>query len=91
MKLTQKMHPNRALGAFTLGIYVKVDFIKRCERIGVIVHKKKYFIIFVPVLIIGLLLIYYLPANELTYLMLIPLIAWFIYYAWIYIEKRLKT
>ena len=54
-------------------------------------HKKKYFVIFVPVLIIGVFLIYYLPANERPYLMLIPLIAWIAYYAWIYIEGRMKN
>lgn len=34
------MFPNIALGMFLLGIYIKVDFIKRCEGIGVIVLKK---------------------------------------------------
>lgn len=54
-------------------------------------HKNKYFILVIPVMIIGIFLIYYLPANQRFYVLLIPVIFWVIFYVWIYIEKRAKN
>lgn len=54
-------------------------------------HKNKYFILVIPVMIIGIFLIYYLPANQRSYVLLIPVIFWIIFYVWIYIEKRGKN
>lgn len=51
-------------------------------------HKKKYFILMPPALIIGIFLIYYFPVSQKPYLFLIPLVFWIIYYTWIYFEKR---
>ena len=52
--------------------------------------KKKYFIVMPPGIIIGIFLLFYLPERDRTYVGLIPIIFWIIYYSWIYIEKRKK-
>jgi hypothetical protein len=41
-------------------------------------------------LLIGIFLVYYIPANQRTYVLLVPIIFWIVYYSWIYIEKRLS-
>jgi hypothetical protein len=51
--------------------------------------KTKYFFLLVPMLLIGIFLVYYLPVSQRTYVLLVPIIFWIIYYTWIYIEKRL--
>ena len=54
------------------------------------VHKKKYFILMPPMLIIGLLLFYFLPANQRPNVFLVPIVFWLIYYTWIFIERKQK-
>ncbi|WP_262174695.1 SoxR reducing system RseC family protein [Saccharococcus sp. Marseille-Q5394] len=51
-------------------------------------HKKKYFILLPPALIIGIILLYYLPTEDRAYVFLAPIAFWIIYYSWIYVEKR---
>lgn len=51
-------------------------------------HIKKYLILMPPMLIIGLILLYYLPVTERHIVFLVPIIFLLIYYAWIYIERR---
>lgn len=52
------------------------------------VHKKKYFILFTPLLIIGIFLLFILPAEQRLYVYMLPPIFWLIYYAWIFIERK---
>ena len=60
------------------------------KREGKNVHKKKYFILMPPMLIIGLILFYFLPANQRSYVFLAPITLWLIYYTWIFIERKQK-
>lgn len=53
-------------------------------------HWKKYFILSLPVIVIGILLFYFLPANQRPYILLVPMAFWLIYYTWIYIERKQK-
>ncbi|MEC0093413.1 hypothetical protein [Paenibacillus macquariensis] len=54
------------------------------------VDKKKYFILMPPMLIIGLYLFYFLPANKRPYVFLVPIVFWLIYYTWLFIERIQK-
>ncbi|MDF9842069.1 hypothetical protein M2105_003103 [Paenibacillus sp. PastF-1] len=52
------------------------------------VHKKKYFTLLPPFLILGIILAYNLPYNKRSYALLLTTLAfWITYYTWIYIEK----
>lgn len=48
--------------------------------------KKKYFFMILPILIIGLLLLFYLPEGQRPYAYLIPIVCGVIYYIWIWQE-----
>ena len=50
--------------------------------------KKYYFFVMPPMLIMGLFLLFYLPASQRPYVFLIPIIFWLIYYVWVFIEKK---
>ena len=51
-------------------------------------HKKKYFILLPPAVLVGIVLLYNLPTADRAYVFLAPLAFWIMYYGWIYIEKR---
>ncbi|WLV24578.1 hypothetical protein QR721_13185 [Aciduricibacillus chroicocephali] len=51
-------------------------------------HTKKYLILLVPTVLIGLVLLFFLPESQRSYVLFVPLIFWIVYYAWIYVEKR---
>ncbi|WP_342435756.1 hypothetical protein NSS79_19275 [Paenibacillus sp. FSL L8-0436] len=52
-------------------------------------HKKKYFTLFPPFLILGIILAYTLPNDTKSYALLamLAIAFWITYYVWIYIEK----
>jgi hypothetical protein len=54
------------------------------------VQKQKYFILLPPALLLGIFLLYYLPAGDRSYVFLVPIVFWIIYYSWIYVEKKKK-
>jgi hypothetical protein len=56
-----------------------------------IVHKKKYFILMPPMLIIGIFLLYFFPANQRPYVLTIPIVFWIFYYIWINFERKQKA
>ncbi len=51
-------------------------------------HWKKYFILLLPTIIIGLFLFNFLPAIQRPYILIVPMVFWLIYYFWIYIERK---
>ena len=53
-------------------------------------HWKKYAILTPPFLIIGVLLILYLPPSQKHYGMLFSLVFWVAYYTWIAMEEKRK-
>jgi hypothetical protein len=53
-------------------------------------HRKKYWILLPPFLILGILLIIYLPATQTVWAISVPIGFWAAYYGWIYMEKKLK-
>ncbi|OAB43316.1 hypothetical protein PBAT_18595 [Paenibacillus antarcticus] len=57
---------------------------------GMNVDKKKYFILMPPMLLLGIFLFYFLPANQRSYVFLAPIVLWLIYYTWIFIEIKHK-
>lgn len=54
-------------------------------------HRKKYAILFIPGIIIFIISIFILPADKIFLTVIVPLICWVIYYAWVYIEKKFKA
>lgn len=48
---------------------------------------KKYAILVPTFLLIGALLLFYLPLSQLQYVMLVPLLFWILYHLWTYKEK----
>ncbi|MCZ1269129.1 hypothetical protein EIH79_30885 [Paenibacillus tundrae] len=52
------------------------------------IDKKKYFILMPPMLIIGLLIMYFLPVNQRAYVFLVPIVFWLIYYIWVFVERK---
>lgn len=53
-------------------------------------HWKKYAILLPPFILIGLLLVFYLPLGQKHYALLGALVFWAFYYTWVYIEKKRK-
>ncbi|AIQ51042.1 hypothetical protein D3C75_300690 [compost metagenome] len=51
-------------------------------------HKKKYFILLPPFLILTIILAATLPYEKRYYTFLAILAFWITYYSWIYIEKK---
>ncbi len=49
---------------------------------------KKYWILMPPFLLIGLLLVIYLPQNLKPLAILTALVFWCVYYIWTYIERN---
>ncbi|MBU8791196.1 hypothetical protein KM885_10405 [Oceanobacillus caeni] len=45
--------------------------------------KKKYCLLMLPLFLIGLFLLFYLPANQRSYVYLIQIVIGIIYYVWI--------
>ena len=54
-------------------------------------HRKKYFTLLPPALLLGIVTFYYLPADAKNYTLVVPLLFWVAYYGWIYIEKKSKV
>jgi len=52
--------------------------------------KKKYNILLPPFLIIGILVIYFLPVEQMYMALFVPLLFWVSYYSWVEVEKRKK-
>jgi len=54
-------------------------------------HKKKYFTLSPPFLILGIILAFTLPYDKRSYALLATMMAfWITYYVWIYIEKLIQ-
>lgn len=53
--------------------------------------KKKYFILFPPFLILGIVLIIILPDHRTFYAFLAILGFWITYYCWIFLEKKKRN
>nr|WP_304217145.1 hypothetical protein [Fredinandcohnia onubensis] len=51
-------------------------------------HWKKYAILLPPFVLIGLLLLFYLPTGQKHFAILIALVFWTFYYTWVYIDKK---
>lgn len=51
-------------------------------------HWGKYAILTPPFLLIGTLLAIYLPMGQKHYAILVALVFWAFYYAWVYVEKK---
>lgn len=51
---------------------------------------KKYIILLVPYLLLGVILFIYLPDTQRPYVFAVPLIFWITYYTWVWIDKKLK-
>ncbi|MFD1779079.1 hypothetical protein ACFSFW_10410 [Fredinandcohnia salidurans] len=51
-------------------------------------HWKKYAILLPPFVLIGFLLLFYLPTGQKHFAILIALVFWTFYYAWVYIDKK---
>ncbi|MGE8205654.1 hypothetical protein ACQKP0_13945 [Heyndrickxia sp. NPDC080065] len=51
-------------------------------------HKKKYLLLIPPALVIYIVLILTVSAEKRPYIIFIPIVAWCLYYIWIYIEKK---
>lgn len=51
-------------------------------------QQKKYFILLPPFVIFGLILLFALPKQHLTYVFVAPIIFWIVYYSWIVVEKK---
>jgi hypothetical protein len=69
-----------------IGILCKIERV-RSENC---MHRKKYWLLLPPFLIVGILLIIYLPDNQNFWALCVPLGFWAVYYGWIYMEKKLK-
>jgi len=52
------------------------------------VHKRKFFILLTPTIIIGIFLIYYLPRDQKYLALIVPIIFRMIYYTWILIDRK---
>jgi uncharacterized membrane protein YfcA len=53
-------------------------------------HWKKYAILLPPFVLIGLLLLNYLPTGQKHYAILVALVFWVFYYVWVYIDRKRK-
>lgn len=51
-------------------------------------HKKKYFILLIPSILVFAFLLYYLPNDDKQYSIIVPLVFWVVYYVWLGIEKK---
>ncbi|MDH6370434.1 hypothetical protein M2444_002214 [Paenibacillus sp. PastF-3] len=54
-------------------------------------HWKKYFILLLPTILIGLFLFYILPAIQRPYVLIVPMVFWLIYYSWTYFKRKQKN
>lgn len=48
---------------------------------------KKYFILLIPTLVIGLLLLFYLPVSQRFYALIVPMVFWVIYHIWCLVDR----
>ncbi|GGF77403.1 hypothetical protein GCM10010912_23110 [Paenibacillus albidus] len=54
-------------------------------------HKKKYFTLLPPFLVLGIILAYNLPYDKRSFALLLTVLAfWITYYIWIHIEKLMQ-
>ncbi|MET3699395.1 hypothetical protein SAMN05877753_11136 [Bacillus oleivorans] len=51
---------------------------------------KKYFILLPPFVIVGLIILFILPEGSYHLALIVPILFWLVYYAWIYIENGKK-
>lgn len=51
-------------------------------------HKKKYFTLLPPFLILAIILTFTLPDDKKSFAILAMITFWITYYVWIYIEKQ---
>lgn len=54
-------------------------------------HKKKYFILLIPAILVFAFLLYYLPTGSKQYSIIVPLVFWIVYYIWVGIEKKTSS
>ncbi|MCR8656883.1 hypothetical protein [Paenibacillus endoradicis] len=54
-------------------------------------HKKKYFTLLPPFLILTIILAYTLPSDKKTYAFLAVIAFWITYFGWIYIKKKKRN
>ncbi|WP_339245238.1 hypothetical protein [Paenibacillus sp. FSL F4-0243] len=56
-------------------------------------HKKKYFTLIPPFLILAIIMAYTLPNETKSYVLfaMLPIAFWITYYVWIYIEKQKRN
>ncbi|RED36577.1 hypothetical protein C7820_3349 [Paenibacillus sp. VMFN-D1] len=53
-------------------------------------HKKKYFTLLPPFLLLAIILAFTLPEDKKSLALLAMIAFWITYYVWIYIEKRIQ-
>jgi phosphotransferase system glucose/maltose/N-acetylglucosamine-specific IIC component len=51
-------------------------------------HKKKYFTLLPPFLMLAIVLAFTLPSDKKIYALLAVFVFWITYYTWIYVEKK---
>ncbi|GIO36904.1 hypothetical protein J41TS12_17650 [Paenibacillus antibioticophila] len=54
-------------------------------------HKKKYFTLLPPFLLLTIILAFTLPSEKRFYAFFAIIAFWISYYAWIYIERKRKN
>lgn len=52
------------------------------------VSKKKYLILMLSTLVIGILLLFFLPEEQKLYVFFLPIFMWIVYSILIYIEQK---
>lgn len=53
-------------------------------------HKKKYFTLLPPFLLLAIILAFTLPDDKKSFALLAMIAFWITYYVWIYIEKLIE-
>jgi len=53
-------------------------------------HKKKYFTLLPPFLLLAIILAFTLPDDKKSFALLAMIAFWITYYVWIYIEKLIQ-
>ncbi|SFL86317.1 hypothetical protein SAMN04487943_104375 [Gracilibacillus orientalis] len=53
-------------------------------------HWKKYIVLLIPFVVLGLALIYFLPRSQNHNTIIAALIFWIIYYGWVYMADKRK-
>ncbi|MFD1737447.1 hypothetical protein ACFSCX_12865 [Bacillus salitolerans] len=53
-------------------------------------HKKKYFVLKLFMLVIGIILLFFLPVGQKHFVFIVPIVYWVIFYTWIYFVKKIR-